>query len=266
MGRGQCAHDGRFAHSTAWQREARAHPGLSGSRTGDEAAEAASCGCRPSVTGLQAPPGLGHRRTHRRRALRRQQLQRYRRLFDDYIGDAIDVECTLDCQAFFQVSECFPEVVWAIRDCVNRAGRPELMPLAEEDTQMGARGAYVLSQCGPISESCYPTECDPTATVLTELSNATNDDGLHDDATDSNNKTGKNHISNVKLAIDTVRANLNNPAVFLLHPMSKEQMTDYAFTGEVFDLMQTEEEVMEVCAYAEQRINEMLHRLTARPG
>eukprot|EP00435_Cladocopium_sp_Y103_P055948 s2072_g18.t1 len=60
-------------------------------------------------------------------------------------------------QVFCQMNECIPEVVKAMRACVKETGSSKLFSAnitADDPEEMIARGKYIMSQFGPLSENC----------------------------------------------------------------------------------------------------------------
>ena len=72
-------------------------------------------------------------------------------------GDFIKNDEPQGNQVFCQMNECIPEVVKAMRACIKETGSSKLFSAnitADDPNEMIARGKYVLSQFGPLSENC----------------------------------------------------------------------------------------------------------------
>ena len=72
-------------------------------------------------------------------------------------GDFIKNDEPQGNQAFCQMNECIPEVVKAMRACIKETGSSKLFSAnitADDPNEMIARGKYVLSQSGSLSENC----------------------------------------------------------------------------------------------------------------
>ena len=72
-------------------------------------------------------------------------------------GDFIKNDEPQGNQVFCQMNECIPEVVKAMRACVKETGSSKLFSAnitADDPEEMIARGKYILSQFGPLSENC----------------------------------------------------------------------------------------------------------------
>ena len=72
-------------------------------------------------------------------------------------GDFIKNDEPQGNQVFCQMNECIPEVVKAMRACIKETGSSKLFSAnitADDPEEMIARGKYVLSQFGPLSENC----------------------------------------------------------------------------------------------------------------
>eukprot|EP00933_Yihiella_yeosuensis_P031617 TRINITY_DN251_c0_g1_i12.p1 TRINITY_DN251_c0_g1~~TRINITY_DN251_c0_g1_i12.p1 ORF type:complete len:793 (-),score=239.88 TRINITY_DN251_c0_g1_i12:372-2675(-) len=72
-------------------------------------------------------------------------------------GDFIKNDEPQGNQVFCQMNECIPEVVKAMRACIKETGEQKLFSAnitADDPAEMIARGKYVMSQFGPLSENC----------------------------------------------------------------------------------------------------------------
>ena len=72
-------------------------------------------------------------------------------------GDFIKNDEPQGNQVFCQMNECIPEVVKAMRACVKETGSSKLFSAnitADDPEEMIARGKYIMSQFGPLSENC----------------------------------------------------------------------------------------------------------------
>ena len=72
-------------------------------------------------------------------------------------GDFIKNDEPQGNQVFCQMNECIPEVVKAMRTCVKETGSSKLFSAnitADDPEEMIARGKYIMSQFGPLSENC----------------------------------------------------------------------------------------------------------------
>jgi len=72
-------------------------------------------------------------------------------------GDFIKNDEPQGNQVFCQMNECIPEVVKAMRACIKETGQSKLFSAnitADDPKEMVARGQYVMSQFGPLSECC----------------------------------------------------------------------------------------------------------------
>ena len=72
-------------------------------------------------------------------------------------GDFIKNDEPQGNQVFCQMNECIPEVVKAMRAAIKETGSFKLFSAnitADDPNEMIARGKYILSQFGPLSENC----------------------------------------------------------------------------------------------------------------
>ena len=72
-------------------------------------------------------------------------------------GDFIKNDEPQGNQVFCQMNECIPEVVKAMRACIKETGSSKLFSAnitADDPEEMIARGKYIMSQFGPLSENC----------------------------------------------------------------------------------------------------------------
>ena len=72
-------------------------------------------------------------------------------------GDFIKNDEPQGNQVFCQMNECILEVVKAMRACVKETGSSKLFSAnitADDPEEMIARGKYIMSQFGPLSENC----------------------------------------------------------------------------------------------------------------
>merc|ERR1719323_1702664 len=72
-------------------------------------------------------------------------------------GDFIKNDEPQGNQVYCQMSDCIPEVVSAMRACIEETGVAKLFSAnitADDPAEMVARGKYILSQFGPLSENC----------------------------------------------------------------------------------------------------------------
>ena len=72
-------------------------------------------------------------------------------------GDFIKNDEPQGNQVFCQMNECIPEVVKAMRAAIKETGSSKLFSAnitADDPEEMIARGKYIMSQFGPLSENC----------------------------------------------------------------------------------------------------------------
>ena len=72
-------------------------------------------------------------------------------------GDFIKNDEPQGNQVYCQTDECIPEVVYAMRVCIQETGVAKLFSaniIADDPAEMIARGKYILSQFGPLAENC----------------------------------------------------------------------------------------------------------------